>query len=107
MRVRGGAPRRRAAGPEPRNAAACPQAPAASASASSTGCGRILLGFVFVWLVVGGCAGASSDVILPAREVDDVHLPCSQFKNTYFAETCSGSEAGSYLRLIDFCITQL
>jgi len=24
-----------------------------------------------------------------------------------FAEMCSGSEAGSYLRLIDFCITQL
>jgi len=25
-----------------------------------------------------------------------------QFKNNYFTETCSGSEAGSYLRLIDF-----
>ena len=25
----------------------------------------------------------------------------------YFTEMCSGSEAGSYLRLIDFCITQL
>jgi len=24
------------------------------------------------------------------------------FKNNYFAEMCSGSEAGSYLRLIDF-----
>ena len=31
----------------------------------------------------------------------------SQFKNTYSAEMCSGSEAGLYLRLIDFCITQL
>ena len=31
----------------------------------------------------------------------------SQFKNNYFTEMCSGSEAGSYLRLIDFCITQL
>jgi len=30
----------------------------------------------------------------------------SHFKNNYFAEMCSGSEAGSYLRLIDFCITQ-
>jgi len=29
------------------------------------------------------------------------------FKNTYFAEMCSGSEEGSYLRLIDFSITQL
>jgi len=26
----------------------------------------------------------------------------SQFKNNYFTEICSGSEAGSYLRLIDF-----
>jgi len=25
-----------------------------------------------------------------------------QFENNYFAEMCSGSEAGSYLRLIDF-----
>jgi len=31
----------------------------------------------------------------------------SQFKNNYFTEMCSGSEEGSYLRLIDFCITQL
>ena len=30
----------------------------------------------------------------------------SQFKNNYFTEMCSGSEAGSYLRLIEFCITQ-
>jgi len=29
------------------------------------------------------------------------------FKNNWFTEMCSGSEAGSYLRLIDFCITQL
>jgi len=27
--------------------------------------------------------------------------------NNYFTEICSGSEEGSYLRLIDFCITQL
>ena len=26
----------------------------------------------------------------------------SQFKNNYFTEMCSGSETGSYLRLIDF-----
>jgi len=26
----------------------------------------------------------------------------SQFENSYFTEMCSGSEAGSYLRLIDF-----
>ena len=34
------------------------------------------------------------------------HRP-SQFKDKYFAEMCSGSEAGSYLRLIDSCIPQL
>jgi len=28
-------------------------------------------------------------------------------KNNYFTEMCSGSQAGSYLRLIDSCITQL
>jgi len=27
---------------------------------------------------------------------------CSQFENNYFTEICSGSEAGSSLRLIDF-----
>ena len=31
----------------------------------------------------------------------------SILKNKYFTKMCSGSEAGSYLRLIDFCITQL
>ena len=31
----------------------------------------------------------------------------SQFKNNYFTEMCSDSEAGSYSRLIDFVITQL
>ena len=31
----------------------------------------------------------------------------SQCKNNYLTEMCSGSGAGSYLRLMDFCITQL
>jgi len=31
----------------------------------------------------------------------------NRFKNNHFTEMCSGSEAGSYLRLIDSCITQL
>ena len=35
------------------------------------------------------------------------HLDSSQFKNNHFTEMCSGTEAGSYLRLIDSCITQL
>ena len=38
------------------------------------------------------------------------HTDCdhsSQFKNNHSTEMCSGSEAGSYLRPIDSCITQL
>jgi len=31
----------------------------------------------------------------------------SGFKNNHSTEMCSGSEEGSYLRRIDFCITQL
>ena len=31
----------------------------------------------------------------------------SQFQNNHSTEMCSGSETGSYLRLIDSCITQL
>ena len=31
----------------------------------------------------------------------------SQFKNNHLTEMCCGTEAGSYLRLIDSCITQL
>ena len=31
----------------------------------------------------------------------------SQLKKNCFTEICSGSEEGSYLRFIDFCITQL
>jgi hypothetical protein len=31
----------------------------------------------------------------------------TQFKNNYFTEMCSGSEVGSYLRLIDFSIPTL
>ena len=31
---------------------------------------------------------------------------CS-FNNNYLAEMCSGSEEGSYVRLIDVCSTQL
>jgi hypothetical protein len=34
-------------------------------------------------------------------------IASSQSESSYFTETCSGSEAGSYLRLIDFFITQL
>ena len=29
----------------------------------------------------------------------------SQFKKKHYAEFCSGSEEGSYVRLVDFCIT--
>ena len=33
--------------------------------------------------------------------------PASRSSADHFTEMCSGSEAGSYLRLIDLCITQL
>jgi len=36
-----------------------------------------------------------------------VHWCSSQFENSLFTEICSGTEAGSFLRHIDFCITQL
>ena len=36
-----------------------------------------------------------------------VHAKSSVNDNNYFTDMCSGSEAGSYLRRIDFCITQL
>jgi len=38
--------------------------------------------------------------------MSEVPLYSSQSKINHFTEMCSGSEAGSYLRLIDFCITQ-
>ena len=46
---------------------------------------------------------------IPSSRGSGTHMTfsCSQFKNNYVAEMCSGSEAGSYLRRIDFCITQL
>ena len=31
----------------------------------------------------------------------------SHGENNYFTQVCSGAEAGSYVRLIDLCITQL
>ena len=49
--------------------------------------------FVLVWQEIG-CA-----------ELSDVRVPAGfggGGKNNHFTEMCSGSEAGSYLRLIDF-----
>ena len=34
-------------------------------------------------------------------------VPREEVKDNYFTEPSSGSEAGSYLRLVDSCITQL
>ena len=53
-------------------------------------------------LLDGGRGGRL--VRLPPRLV---HLRTTQFKNNYFTEMCCGTEAGSYLRLIDSFITQL
>ena len=44
----------------------------------------------------GGREGASKAVVEGTND-----------KNNYFIEMCSGSEEGSYLRLVDFSITQL
>jgi len=47
-----------------------------------------------------GASGCSSkSITCPGRCVP---LPSSQFENNYFTQMCSGSEAGSYLRRIDF-----
>jgi len=46
--------------------------------------------------------------VLPHKKVDEsVPVGDTSFENNYFTEMCSGSEAGSYLKLIYFCITQL
>ena len=45
--------------------------------------------------------------MLAAKESEAVPAQPPQFKNNYFTEMCSGSEAGSYLRRVDSCITQL
>jgi len=51
-------------------------------------------------------------VIFVARFVKKINFPVSRETplpgeyGTYKSEMCSGSEAGSYLRLIDSCITQ-
>ena len=58
-----------------------------------------------VWLVLLGSSLAVGYLTWSAR-----HLQESDVANrtgNYFPEMCSSSEAGSYLRLIDFCITQL
>jgi len=41
--------------------------------------------------------------LLPEHHLRSIRIR----KNNYFTEMCSGSEAGSYLRRIDSCITQL
>ena len=43
---------------------------------------------------------------LHVRKLSTRILRSYQFKNNYFTEMCSGSEAGTYLVPIDFCITQ-
>ena len=44
------------------------------------------------------CSGIRCSNLISA----DVGSNVSQFENNYFTEMCSGSEAGSYLRLVDF-----
>jgi len=42
-----------------------------------------------------------------ARPHDRCQHDPGLFKNNHFTEMCCGTEAGSYSRLIDSCITQL
>ena len=41
------------------------------------------------------------------EEMDRQPVPPTRFKTNFFTEICCGTEAGSYLRLIYSCITQL
>jgi len=56
------------------------------------------------WQGVHGRRGPRGDEGMDRRQRRPVE---THFENNYFTEMCSGSEAGSYLRRIDFCITQL
>jgi len=56
------------------------------------------------WGVLDVCALEEGEV-LELRAVPGRHS--SQFKNNHSTEMCSGAEAGSYLRLVDSCITQV
>ena len=47
----------------------------------------------------------SGDALTSAPDAHSVEYS-SQFKNNHFTEMCCGTEKGSYLRLIDSCITQ-
>ena len=49
----------------------------------------------------------SDEHLLRQREDRLLEEESSRFKNTCFAVMRSGSEEGSYLRLADWCITQL
>jgi len=67
-----------------------------------------------VWLRLGVDEALPSlwffSLFLSASCLRVVHLSVqysSQYKNNHFTEMCSGSEEGSYFRIIDFCITQL
>ena len=54
-------------------------------------------------MVLGGGA-VSYDRGTPADHTkpNQTEVALDQVENNYFTETCSGSEAGSYVRLIDF-----
>ena len=51
--------------------------------------------------------GPRSPVKMSGRSIGHTTISLTCHQNNYFTEMCSGSEEGSYLRLIDFCITQL
>ena len=48
-----------------------------------------------------------SSTSTPVAALGEGTLLVHQLNSNFLTEMCSGSEAGSYLELIDYCITQL
>ena len=44
----------------------------------------------------------AKEIAIDRQQVNPRPLPARKFENNYFTEMCSGSEEGSYSRLIDF-----
>ena len=57
------------------------------------------------------CGGSLGPHDLPRPPIREIRVVInwysSQFKNNHFTEMCCGNEKGSYLTIIDSCITQL
>jgi len=58
---------------------------------------------------VGVCVGGGAQFVQVTVDMRkaDIYVQSFEHVRPLPAKMCSGSEAGSYLRLIDLCITQL